>query len=297
MGMHGLSFDVEDYEAIVARDWFGLERPPGYRCVEMTRLVLSELQKTRTQATFFVLGTVAEAFPDLVRRIHAEGHEVGTHGYSHRKCFDQTPEEFRADVERALAAIRKTCPDACVRGFRAPAFSVTRRSLWAPQVLKDLGLEYESSIFPLKAPRYGIAGAPRGAFRHPCGLIEVPLSTVRWLGRRWPVCGGGYLRLPPYALTRWALSRLRREGLAGVIYMHPYEFDAAAPKLDLDAGRKSGGRRFRRFDRLQRMGRGTCLPKLRKLLCECQLAPIYKLVQAIGAGAPTADLEASKGRA
>jgi len=294
--MHALTFDVEDYDEIVARDYFGLEIGPNEVVVRLTETILDELDEHGARATFFVLGSVAKAYPGLVRRLHSDGHEIAVHGYGHRYCNLLEPEEFRVDVLRSIDAVAAACPGADVRGYRAPAFSVCAETLWVPEVLKEIGLSYESSVFPAETAHFGVPHAPRAPFRHPCGLVEVPMSAVRWLGRSWPVGGGGYLRHLPYCLTRWALRRLESEGLFAVTYLHPHEIDVDSPRLQ-SGSEPIGDRQPIRdgwwtFDFLQHFNRRSCREKLNRLLTDFELAPIRDLVASMNE-LPVVDLTGS----
>lgn len=222
-------FQVHNFEEIFPRR--GWDRQPS-RVAPNTRRVLAILRETGTKATFFVLGWVAERQPELVREIVAEGHELATHGYDHQLIYRQTPAEFAADVARSLAALGGTAIGGTPLGYRAPAFSITKESLWALDVLRDLGFRYDSSIFPLAAhDRYGIPGAGRFANRLAGGLWEFPVSTVRIAERNLPVAGGGYFRLLPGWVTRRAIGRINGEGHPGVVYLHPWEFDPEQPRV------------------------------------------------------------------
>jgi polysaccharide deacetylase family protein (PEP-CTERM system associated) len=185
----------------------------------------------------FVLGKFAERFPPVVRRIADEGHEVGSHGYGHVEIFKQSPEEFREDVTRTKRILEDLIGTAVI-GYRAPDFSILRSTLWALDVLAEVGYQYDSSIFPIQHSRYGISDwslEPRHV-RLPSGgsILELPIGTVSLRGRRWPAGGGGYHRLLPKALIQWAVARSLREQGVFVTYCHPYEFDAAEfQELDL----------------------------------------------------------------
>ena len=180
------------------------------------------------RATFFVLGLAAEAFPDLVRRIRADGHEVASHGYSHRPVYGMRPEEFRDDLRRSIALIEDAA-GVRVLGYRAPDFSIRGSDLWALEILGEEGLRYDSSLFPIRGPRYGVRAAFTLPFRvlPACGsdLIEFPLATVEWRGLRIPAAGGGYFRIFPYRASRAAIEALNRRGGPTTVYFHPYELD------------------------------------------------------------------------
>jgi polysaccharide deacetylase family protein (PEP-CTERM system associated) len=221
-------FQVHNFEGVVRRaEW---DRYPS-RVVENTRRILRLLAEREVRATFFVLGWVADRQPHLVREIRDGGHEIATHGYWHELIYRQTPKEFAADIGQSLDAIEQACG---VRptGYRAPSFSITSESLWAMDILRDFGIQFDSSIFPPVAhDRYGLRGASRFAHRLPNGIWEFPASTVRMGRRNWPVAGGGYFRLYPLYATRCAIRRLNANGHPAVVYLHPWEFDPEQPRV------------------------------------------------------------------
>jgi polysaccharide deacetylase family protein (PEP-CTERM system associated) len=221
--------------------------------------VLGLLAERHVHATFFVLGWVADRQPELICEIRDAGHEIGTHGYWHELIYDQTPAQFAADLRQSLAAIERACGvrPAC---YRAPCFSITRRSLWALDILRDLGIRYDSSIFPPVAhDRYGLEGASRFASRLPNGIWEFPVSTLRVAGRNWAVAGGGYFRLYPLALTRRAIRHLNVQRRPAVMYLHPWEFDPEQPRI-ASASRLSRFRHYLNLDKTE--------PRVRALLRE-----------------------------
>ena len=233
--VNALSFDVEDYfqvegfASVIERSHW---ETYATRVVANTQRVLRLLEAHGVRATFFMLGWIAERHPELVQEIVAGGHELGSHGYWHRPIYQQTPEEFTADVRHSLDVLAGICPGVAVTGYRAPTFSITSRSQWALHVLADLGIKYDSSIFPLSAhDRYGIPHASRFAGRVHPRLCEFPVSTVRYAGVNWPVAGGGYFRLLPYWVTRRAISRIHGEKNPAVIYLHSWEFDPDQPRI------------------------------------------------------------------
>jgi polysaccharide deacetylase family protein (PEP-CTERM system associated) len=223
-------------------DWYqGLEIPhtqwAGYedRVVPAGRRLLGLLEETGTRATFFVLGYVAEQHPEIVREIAAAGHEIGTHGYSHTLIYQQTPELFRREMDRTIKLLEDITGQR-VLGHRAPFFSITRDSLWALEVLGELGIRYDSSIFPVLNYRYGIADAPRWPYTLAAGaqnLMEFPISTWKLLGRNLPIAGGAYFRIYPYAFTRRAFRSVNDNGHPAVFYVHPWELDPQHPRIQL----------------------------------------------------------------
>lgn len=231
---NALTIDFEDWYQgleIPHTDWAQYED----RIAAAGRRLLELLAEAGVRATFFVLGYVAERHHALVREIAAAGHEIGTHGYSHSFVYHQTPATFREELGRSLRALQDITGQP-VRGHRAPFFSITRQCLWALDTLAELGLRYDSSIFPVRNYRYGIEDAPRWPYELPngaSGLKEFPLSTWRLLGQNVPVAGGAYFRIYPYALTRRAMQAINRQGRAAVFYLHPWELDADHPRISL----------------------------------------------------------------
>lgn len=235
--LNALSIDVEEYfqvtglEKVIQRsDWDGIS---SRLMIGMSR-ILSIFRACDVKATFFFLGWIADRFPDVVRQVADEGHEIASHGYWHRLVYEQTPADFEQDIARSLESLSKAYAGP-VAGYRAPSFSIRTDSLWALDILKKLGFQYDSSIFPFQRKRYGIAGSPTQPYPVRDGLWEFPMSTVKVLGRTIPVCGGGYFRLYPYWLTRWAISKSNQQlGQPVVIYLHPWEFDPEQPRVKAD---------------------------------------------------------------
>ncbi len=251
--VNAFSIDVEDYfhvealaSAIDRSRWDTLE----YRAEANTRRVLDILSQEKVRATFFILGWVAKRSPQLVRDIHAAGHEVACHGLTHQTVYTQTPDVFRAETREAKQRL-EDATGVPVRGYRAATYSITARSLWALDILEELGFRYDSSIFPIRHDLYGIPGSPRFAHRVASGaLLEVPITTVEYMGQRLPAGGGGYFRLLPYALFRAAVRRVNaRDGQAAVFYCHPWEIDPGQPRV---AG-ISAKSKFRHYTNLDRM--------------------------------------------
>ena len=233
---HMLSVDVEDYfhvnafaGQITSDHWPSFES----RVVTNTDRLLDMFAEYQTHATFFMLGWVAERHPGLVRRIVRDGHEIASHSYWHRLVYSLTPDSFREDLRRARGVIEDTS-GVRVRGFRAPSWSITLDSLWALDVLIEEGYEYDASVFPIHHDVYGIPSAPRvpHVITRPAGsIIEVPGTAGRWTSFTLPI-GGGYFRLLPYQTTRRAIGRYSRvEGYPAMFYLHPWEIDAAQPRI------------------------------------------------------------------
>ncbi len=257
-----LSVDVEDYFHVEAfaglvdrGEWGSFPS----RVEANTHRLLDLFDESGVKATCFILGWVAERNPKLVAEIVARGHEPACHSYWHRLIFRLTPEEFREDTRRAKDCIEQAAGQP-VYGYRAPTFSITEKSCWAPDVLAELGFRYDSSIFPVKHDVYGVPHAPREPFRFatPSGsLAEYPMTTFRFgSGPNMPVAGGGYLRIFPYWYTSMGVRRAWKEGLPVITYVHPWEVDPEQPRMN--ARLKS---RLRHYTNLAKTGQ-----RLRSLL-------------------------------
>lgn len=233
MRRHAFTVDVEDWFdgiPIAAASKQSAERRLH---VGMDR-ILDLLGRFGYKGTFFILGPIAEAYPDLVRRLDAEGHEIGCHGWSHDLLYTMDRARFR-DETRMAADVISSLTGRPVTAYRAAYFSVTTASLWALDVLAELGFRYDSSIFPVKNWRYGIPGFSPDpqVIPTPAGPIyELPLSVRRVFGRNVPLTGGAYFRLYPYALTRANMRWSERAGRPAVFYLHPWELDPDHPRVD-----------------------------------------------------------------
>lgn len=216
-------------------DWYQVEidsQAEISKCVlENTNRLLKILSESGVMGTFFIQGLVAKKFPQLIRRIHKGGHEIATHGYDHKPAFRQSYKEFASNLKKSINILEDLIQEK-ILGYRAPDFSITNESIWALSILEEQGLQYDSSIFPIRSKRYGIPDAPVFPYRiQGTKLIEIPLSTIRIFGSNLPICGGGYLRLLPYWLTKQAIKRINREGRPVIIYTHPHELDTEELKI------------------------------------------------------------------
>lgn len=276
--VNGFSVDVEDWYQVADfaavlgfADWDRYES----RVAANTDRVLALLADAGgVKGTFFVLTWNAERHPDIVRRIADAGHEVASHGYAHKLIYEQTPDEFRADVSRAKKLL-EDITGIPVLGYRAPSFSVTSRSLWALDVLLDLGFRYDSSVFPVKDSLYGLPDAQRFPYvireRDGRRLVEFPITTTPLLGRNLPLGGGGYLRMLPYPYMAWGMRRVNRhEGKPAVVYIHPWEVDPGQPRLKT-AGKRGFSTHY--------VGLNKTEAKLRRLLKSFRFAPIRDVLQ------------------
>jgi len=232
--MNALSVDVEDYFQVSAlaplidrTSWEQRE----CRVNRNVERLLDLFAEHGAHATFFTLGWIAERYPHLVQRIVAEGHELASHGYAHLRASEQSRSEFEQDVRRAKGLL-EDLGGRPVRGYRAPSFSIGDGNLWAFDVLLDAGHRYSSSVYPVRHDHYGSPDAPRFPYDVRPGLLEIPLTTVRMWGRNLPAGGGGYFRLAPYSLSRWALRRVNgTDQRPAIFYMHPWEIDPDQPRV------------------------------------------------------------------
>ena len=252
---NALSVDVEDwfqvgaFEDVIGRDSW--ETLPA-RVERNTDRVLGLFETAGVKATFFTLGWVAERHPALLRRIAAAGHEIASHGWDHKRVFTLTEAGFRADLDRARAAIEAAC-GVTPTGYRAPSFSIDARTPWAHRVLAEAGYAYSSSVAPIAHDHYGWPGSPRFAWRPLPGsaLIELPVTTVALAGRRFAAGGGGFFRLLPYRFSSWAIGRVNQsEGRPAVFYFHPWEVDPGQPRV-ADAPVRSKLRHYTNLDAME----------------------------------------------
>jgi polysaccharide deacetylase family protein (PEP-CTERM system associated) len=274
--VNAMTIDVEDYfhvsvfDGVIPRSaWDGFES----RVCRNTERLLSIFSEFNVTSTFFVLGWVAERFPQLTRRISEAGHEIASHGYGHRLVYDQTPAAFREDVRKSKAILESATGQSVI-GYRAPSYSVTPHSLWALDVLIEEGYQYDTSIFPIRHDRYGIPVSPRHPYfirRKAGALLEAPATTTTLGLANLPVAGGGYFRILPYAWTRWGISRVnRREHRPAIFYLHPWEIDPGQPRLP--AGLLSRFRHYRNLHRTEH--------RLRQLLRDFNFGPMASVLTA-----------------
>jgi polysaccharide deacetylase family protein (PEP-CTERM system associated) len=248
--MNILSFDVEEHWRIEAARGlsFNADQCAYYarRVAPCTRWILEQLARYNQTATFFIVGILGQEQPDLVRDIHRAGHEVASHSWDHQRVHNFTPEQFRDDVRKSKDALEQIIGEPIV-GYRAPTFSIVRQTSWALDILAELGMQYDSSIYPVKHDRYGVPDAPRGPFLAKGGqqeLLELPPARLDLFGLKLPCGGGGYFRLFPLFVMEEALAQVQRDQSPPIamLYFHPWEFDPAQERLPL--GRVS---RFRTY--------------------------------------------------
>ncbi len=256
---NAMTIDVEDYFQVSAfekvinpQDWGSI----ASRVEENTDRVLQLFADHNTTATFFTLGWVARRFPQIIEKIVKQGHELASHGTMHRRASDLTRDEFQADVGDAKRLL-EDLSGGPILGYRAPSFSFTRQNEWVYEVLAEEKYRYSSSVYPVVHDHYGIPDAPRFRYHTLSGVDEIPLSTLPIVGKNIPISGGGYFRLYPYVLTKWAISHFgQKENAPYVFYLHPWELDVEQPRIQ-NISKKS---RFRHYLNLSRVeGRLTAL--------------------------------------
>ena len=282
--VNAMTVDVEDYFHASAFDrgvsrasWDQLES----RVVPNTRRLLDIFSAHDLRATFFVLGWVADKFPSLVKDISAAGHELASHGFHHQLVYLLTPSQFREDVRRSKDTIEQIA-GVPVRGYRAPSFSIVKQSLWALDVLIEEGFSYDASIFPIRHDRYGIADAPRHAHmiqRASGSILEMPSSTVRVGQTNYPIAGGGYFRLFPYAMTKWVITQVNTADQQPVmLYIHPWEVDPEQPRLPASMAAQLR----------HHVGMNTTIDKLNRVIDDFAFGPVRDVIKARTTGIVTA---------
>ena len=263
-----LTIDVEDYFQVAAfekqikpDEWPQFES----RVNKNTSGILDTLDLFHVKATFFIVGWIAEKHPELVREISNRGHEVGCHSYKHQRITTLSKDSFREDTKRSKDILENIIGRKVI-GYRAPSYTITKKTIWALDILAELGFEYDSSIFPIYHDTYGIPDAPRFSYKHDgLELIEYPISTALILGRKVPVAGGGYFRLFPYWFTQKALKSINhKEKQPFVFYIHPWEIDPDQPRIK-NIPLKS---RFRHYNNLSKTS-----DRFHKLLSDFKFGP------------------------
>jgi polysaccharide deacetylase family protein (PEP-CTERM system associated) len=272
-----LTIDVEDYFHVAAlaksirpEDWDTISPRVSTNIYQLLDL----FDEKDVKATHFVLGWVAERFPDLIREIDSRGHEIASHGYSHQLVYTQSRDQFEKET-RDSKNLLEDIIGRPVNGYRAASYSITRKSLWALDVLAELGFKYDSSIFPITHDRYGITGSPE--FPHVLEtpakhrLVEYPLSTYRFLGQTIPIAGGGYFRLYPYWLSRFFFRSINKSSAPFVFYFHPWEIDPEQPRVEASLFSK-----FRHYNNLDKTQR-----RLTSLFVDFNFTTMYEKLDAL----------------
>lgn len=279
--INAFSVDVEDYWSVLQRDWLNIpDAKPTDAVLKNTRWYLKTFNEYNVKATFFILGEVAEAFPDLIRQIAAEKHEIAVHGFYHRQIFKLSRDEFKREVGDAKKLLEDLSGKQIV-GHRAPAFSINKDTQWALEVLSELGYKYDSSISPMAGKRYGWPGFKKEIHRinmaSGSSIIEVPMSTIS-LGIKELGVGGGYMRHLPYLYTKWAIKHIQKKRPV-IIYMHPYEIDTIERPFDLSSLSYEQNKKVRIIHKRQMRNRYTVKVKILKLLSEFEFCPIIRLIE------------------
>jgi len=252
--VNAMTVDVEDWfqvsvlrQAIDYKDWHAQES----RIVPNVNRILALFEEHNIKATFFVLGWIAEKYPDLVVSIRKHGHEIGSHGYAHQIIYEHPRKEFVEDLDKSIAILEGISGEKIIY-YRAPSFSITRKTMWALEDLADRGIQYDSSIFPIKHDIGGMPHMPRDPFylilQNGQRLNEFPLSTLKLWGENLPVSGGGYLRLLPYWFIKTGIARNNKDGIPVILYFHPWELDPKQPRVEL-----KWPSRFRHYTNLEFM--------------------------------------------
>jgi polysaccharide deacetylase family protein (PEP-CTERM system associated) len=276
---NALSVDVEDWFQVGAfentidrSDWDGLNR----RVEANTDACLAMFANAGIKATFFTLGWVAHRHPALIRRIVEQGHELASHGWDHARVFTLTPEQFRDDLAKTRACL-EDAGGMAVAGYRAPSFSIDKRTPWAHPILAEAGYTYSSSVAPVIHDHYGWPEAPRFAFAPVLGsdFLELPVTTAKLGGRTLAAGGGGFFRLLPYQFSRWAVRQVNAEAQSAIIYFHPWEIDPNQPRV-ADAPLRS---KLRHYTNLSVMA-----PKLERLIGDFAWGRVDEIVRDMQAG-------------
>jgi polysaccharide deacetylase family protein (PEP-CTERM system associated) len=269
---NALSIDVEEYfqihvlSGVIEPDLW--EKLPS-SVEENTRKILDLLDEKGIRATFFCLGWIADHHKDLIRTIHSRGHEIACHGYSHQVIYNQNADEFKIDVSRAKATLEEITGKPVI-GYRAPTYSITEKTLWALEILEELGFRYDSSIFPIYHDNYGIPDAPRFPYRIPGSrMVEFPISTIKLGPLNLPLSGGGYFRLIPYRLMRLGLEIMKRSDMPFIFYIHPWEINPDTPRVS----GMSTVSRFRTYT-----GIDKSFDKFSRLIMDFSFAPVQEVL-------------------
>ena len=248
---NALTIDVEDYFQVSAfAPYIARDRWEAHDCRVPRNVdrILQLLDRHGVKATFFTLGWIAERYPAVVKAISANGHELASHGYGHERASDLSEAAFFADIDSAKKLL-EDLSGSPILGYRAPSFSIGEGNLWAFDCLERAGYRYSSSIYPIRHDHYGMPDAPRFAHRVRNGLLEIPVTTVRFFERNWPASGGGYFRLMPYRLSRWLVRQVNQmDQQAAVFYFHPWEIDPGQPRVEGISAKA----RFRHYINLHR---------------------------------------------
>jgi len=275
---HAMTVDVEDYFHVAAfADVISIDKWADYPCrVEQNTDILLELfRRKNIKATFFVLGWVAEHYPNIVRKIVAQGHELASHGYSHQLVYTQSPAVFKEETYKSKEILENLSQQK-ITGYRAASYSITGKSLWALDILAELGFTWDSSIFPIRHDRYGMPNSPDRPYRIKTkfGLLtEFPLTTAKVMGMSLPAAGGGYFRQYPYFISKYLFNRASlNQTRPQIFYLHPWEIDQDQPRVE----GASLFSRFRHYTNLKR-----CLPRLERLVDDFQFSTVSESLASV----------------
>jgi polysaccharide deacetylase family protein (PEP-CTERM system associated) len=274
--LNALTFDIEDYFQVEAfKNYVKFDQWPTFqsRVVQNTRKITDILDERNVKATFFILGWVAERFPDMVKYLADNGHEIASHGYAHDMVYTQSPENFAKDLAKSVEILEQISGTTVI-GYRAPTYSIVEESFWAFDELIRQNFQYDSSTFPIIHDRYGVPDGERFPYlikRDGVGtLYEFPMSTLRLWKWNFPMAGGGYLRLLPYWILRQSVAKINRQQQPAIIYLHPWELDPEQPRISNIPART----RFRHYVNLH-----TTANKLRKLIHDFEFGPICEVLK------------------
>jgi len=268
--INALTVDVEDWFHVQAFSHIYPSSEWDFQKAHIVGNVIRTLEILReydTKATFFILGWVAEKFPEIVGLIYDAGHEIASHSQYHRLVYNLTPEEFKKDLMQSILQIERAA-DVTVKGYRAPSFSIRPEMKWVWEIMAESGIDYDSSVFPVRHDTYGSPSAPRFAYGIKAGeektILEIPPSTLRLFGTNVPVAGGGYLRIFPYWFISRSIRKINAEGQPAVVYFHPWELDVNQQRVN--AGLRS---RMRHYTNLKAFE-----GKLRRLLADFRFSTV-----------------------
>ncbi|NER13241.1 DUF3473 domain-containing protein [Leptobacterium flavescens] len=239
--MNILTFDIEEWFHILDNNSTKTEKEWGNyesRIHENMDRIFSVLEKNNIKATFFCLGWIAQKYPDIIKRINELGYEIGTHSHMHQLAYEMKPDEYREDLRISIDTLEQIIGEK-IKSYRAPGFSITRENLWAFEILAEMGIENDSSIFPANRAHGGI---PQFQQDSPCiisyrgiELKEFPINTYSLFGKNLIFSGGGYFRLLPYRLVHY----MAKQSPYMMTYFHPRDFDPGQPVIkELSAFRK-----------------------------------------------------------
>ncbi len=274
------TLDVEDYWCIFLRYWLNEDAEPSDAVVRNTEWFLQIFAENNVKVTCFILGDVVKKYPSLVRKIAENGHEVASHGFSHKQVFKLSKEEFRQEISDSKKLLEDITSSSVV-GYRAPAFSVMPDTQWALEILAEEGYKYDSSVYPISGKRYGWPGFSPDICKIDLAsgnsIIEAPMSTINVFGKTLPSAGGGYMRHFPYLVTRMAIKQIQKKRPA-IVYMHPYEIDVE--NIDYSLSSLSLGQKFKamKFHLLQLRNRKTVAEKFIKLLKDFEFTTLAEII-------------------